>query len=210
MAKICNNVDKTNLQNKVDEINGLNKDNYINFESIEETLNKAETVLNDMFATQTEVDEVLKELTDAQNKLVLKKADYTKVDEAISKADALNKDEYVDFSEVEQAIKAVVRDLDITKQAEVDKMAEAIETAIKNLKRKPDNKPDDKPDNKPDVKPDDKPDGKPQQKPSNKPNTKPDTTNKPVKTGDEAPILPFAVTIAGAGAVIALLLKKRK
>lgn len=209
VAKICNNVDKTNLQNKVDEINGLNKNNYTNFESIEETLNKAETILNDMFATQTEVAEVLKELTDAQNKLVLKKADYTKVDEAISKADALNKDEYVDFSEVEKAIKAVVRDLDITKQAEVDKMAEAIETAIKNLKRKPE-KPNNDPDNKPDNKPDDKPDGKPQQKPSNKPNTKPDTTNKPVKTGDEAPILPFAVTIAGAGAVIALLLKKRK
>lgn len=209
VAKICNNVDKTNLQNKVDEINGLNKNNYTNFESIEETLNKAETILNDMFATQTEVAEVLKELTDAQNKLVLKKADYTKVDEAISKADALNKDEYVDFSEVEKAIKAVIRDLDITKQEQVNRMAEAIETAIQNLERKPE-KPNNDPDNKPDNKPDDKPDGKPQQKPSNKPNTKPDTTNKPVKTGDEAPILPFAVTIAGAGAVIALLLKKRK
>lgn len=206
VAKICNDVDKTNLQNKVDEVNGLNKNNYINFETIKETLGKAETVLKDAFATQAEVDKVLEELTAAQNKLVLKKADYTKVDEAISKADALNKDEYVDFSKVEQAIKAVTRDLDITKQAEVDKMAEAIETAIENLERKP----DDKPDNKPDVTPDNKPDNKPDVKPDNKPNTKPNTTNKPVKTGDEAPIFPFAVTVAGAGAVIALLLKKRK
>ncbi len=37
-------------------------------------------------------------------------ADYTKVDEAIAKANALNKDEYKDFSSVEAAVNAVVRD----------------------------------------------------------------------------------------------------
>lgn len=43
--------------------------------------------------------------------------------------------------------------------------------------------------------------------PDNKPNTKP---NQPVKTGDEAPILPLTATVAGLGAAIALLFKKRR
>ena len=50
-------------------------------------------------------------------------ADYTKVDEAIAKANALNKDNYKDFSAVETAVNAVVRDKNITEQSEVDTMA---------------------------------------------------------------------------------------
>ena len=63
-------------------------------------------------------------------------ADYTKVDEAIAKANALNKDNYMDFSGVEAAVKAVVRDKNITEQSEVDAMAKAIEDAINALVRK--------------------------------------------------------------------------
>ena len=64
-------------------------------------------------------------------------ADYTKVDEAIAKANALNKDEYKDFTAVETAINAVVRDKNITEQDEVDAMAKAIEDAMAALVKKP-------------------------------------------------------------------------
>ena len=64
-------------------------------------------------------------------------ADYTKVDEAIAKANALNKDNYKDFSAVEAAVKAVVRGKNIMEQSEVDKMAQAIEDAIAALEKKP-------------------------------------------------------------------------
>lgn len=63
-------------------------------------------------------------------------ADYTKVDAAIAKANALNKDNYMDFSGVEAAVKAVVRDKNITEQSEVDAMAKVIEEAINALVRK--------------------------------------------------------------------------
>ena len=63
-------------------------------------------------------------------------ADYTKVDEAIAKANALNKDNYKDFSAVEAAVNAVVRDKNITEQSEVDAMAQAIEDAIAALQYK--------------------------------------------------------------------------
>ena len=64
-------------------------------------------------------------------------ADYSKVDEAIAKANALNKDDYKDFSGVEAAVNAVVRDKNITEQTEVDAMAKAIEDAIAALEKKP-------------------------------------------------------------------------
>ena len=64
-------------------------------------------------------------------------ADYTKVDEAIAKANALNKDAYTNFTAVETAINAVVRDKNITEQDEVDAMAKAIEDAMAALVEKP-------------------------------------------------------------------------
>ena len=64
-------------------------------------------------------------------------ADYTKVDTAIAKANALKKDDYKDLSGVETAVKAVVRGKNITEQSEVDKMAKAIEDAIAALEKKP-------------------------------------------------------------------------
>ena len=64
-------------------------------------------------------------------------ADYTKVDEAIAKANALNKDEYKDFTAVETAINAVERDKNIMEQDKVDAMAKAIEDAMAALVEKP-------------------------------------------------------------------------
>ena len=64
-------------------------------------------------------------------------ADYTEVDAAIAKANALNKDNYKDFSAVEAAVNAVVRNKNITEQSDVDAMAGAIEGAISNLAFKP-------------------------------------------------------------------------
>lgn len=63
----------------------------------------------------------------------LLKADYQAVKEAIRKADALNQDDYVDFSAVTEAIEAVEYNKDYTEQATVDGYAEAIENAVKAL-----------------------------------------------------------------------------
>ena len=63
-------------------------------------------------------------------------ADYSKVDAAIAKANALNQDDYKDFSGVEAAVNAVARDKNITEQTEVDAMAKAIEDAIATLQYK--------------------------------------------------------------------------
>lgn len=53
------------------------------------------------------------------------------------KAEALNPEDYKDFSAVKSAVNAVVREKNITEQDEVDGMALAIENAIANLEKKP-------------------------------------------------------------------------
>ena len=97
---------------------------------------KANVVRGKAFAEQSAVDAMAKAIEDAIAALQYKGADYTKVDAAIAKANALNKDNYKDFSAVEAAVKAVVRDKNITEQSEVDAMAKAIEDAITGLVRK--------------------------------------------------------------------------
>lgn len=69
--------------------------------------------------------------------LSIEPADYSAVDAAIAKANALNKDDYKDFSGVEAAINAVDRSKKTLKeQAAVDAMAKAIEDAMAALEKK--------------------------------------------------------------------------
>ena len=123
---------------KVDEAiakaNALNKDNYKDFTGVEAAVNAVARDKN--ITEQSEVDAMAKAIEDAIAALQYKDADYTKVDAAIAKANALNKDEYKDFTAVEAAVKAVVRGKNITEQSEVDKMAKAIEDAIAALQYK--------------------------------------------------------------------------
>jgi glucan-binding YG repeat protein len=74
-----------------------------------------------------------KAINDAIAALELNGASYAEVNKAIAAANALNKANYVDFSAVDAAVAAVVSGLDITKQAEVDAMADAILAAIDAL-----------------------------------------------------------------------------
>ena len=102
--------------------------------ALTDVLNKVDR--NKSKADQAEVDTMAKTIEDAIVALQYKDADYTKVDEAIAKANALNKNDYIDFSAVTTAIDAVVRGKNITEQSEVNAMAKAIEDAINALVRK--------------------------------------------------------------------------
>lgn len=88
-------------------------------------------------ARQSEVDAMAQAIWDALAHLTRKGADYTAVDAAITKANALNKDDYTNFAAVQAAIDAVDRTKDITQQSEVDTMAAAIQSALAALEKKP-------------------------------------------------------------------------
>ena len=127
------NYDKVN--EAIAKTNKLNKGDYKDFSGVDNAVN---AVVRDKNITeQSEVDKMAKAIEDAIADLKYKDADYTKVDAAIKKANALKKDDYKDFSGVKNAVKAVVRGKNITEQSEVDKMAKAIENAISALEKKP-------------------------------------------------------------------------
>ncbi len=100
--------DYTKVDEAITKANALNKDDYKDFSAVEAAVN---AVVRDKNITeQSEVDAMAKAIEDAIAALQYKGADYTKVDEAIAKANALNKDDYKDFSAVDSAVNAVVRD----------------------------------------------------------------------------------------------------
>ena len=126
--------DYTKVDAAIAKANALNKDNYKDFTGVEAAVNAVTRGKN--LTEQTEVNAMAKAIEDAIAALQYKDADYTKVDAAIAKANALNKNDYKDFSGVETAVKAVVRGKNITEQSEVDKMAKTIEDAIAALEKK--------------------------------------------------------------------------
>ena len=123
--------DYTDVDAAIKRANSLNKDNYKDFSKVEDAIN---AVNRDKDITEQEVvNGYAKAINEAIDHLEYKDADYTKVTEAIEKANKLNKDNYKDFSKVEDAIKTVVRSKNITEQDEVDAMAKAINDAIDAL-----------------------------------------------------------------------------
>ena len=128
-------VTPSGLTGAVIKVNGQETANFAELEAgtypVEITADNCETL-------NTEITITADTATHTQTfTLTYKDADYKKVDEAIEKANALKKDDYKDFSAVQEAIDKVIRGKNITEQAEVDQMAKAIEDAIAALEKKP-------------------------------------------------------------------------
>ena len=118
----------------IEKANALNENDYVDFSAVKAALDAV--VRGKNITEQAEVDAMAEAIERAISGLALKPADYSAVDAAIEKANALNENDYVDFSAVKAALDAVVRGKNITEQAEVDAMAEAIEDAIAALVQK--------------------------------------------------------------------------
>lgn len=127
--------DYTAVDAALAEANELDRTLYTDLSAVDTAV--ANVVRGYGIARQSEVDAMAQAIRDAVKNLVLKGADYTAVDAAITKANALNPDDYTNFAAVQTAIDAVDRTKDITKQSEVDAMAAAIQRALAALEKKP-------------------------------------------------------------------------
>ena len=126
--------DYTKVDEAIAKANALKKDEYKDFSGVEAAVNAVDRDKN--ITEQSEVNAMAKAIEDAIAALQYKDADYTKVDAALAKANALKKNDYKDFSAVENAVNAVARGKNITEQGEVDAMAKAIEDALSALQYK--------------------------------------------------------------------------
>lgn len=184
--------DYTEVNAAISRANELDENLYKDFTAVENAINAVDRTKN--FKEQTEVDDMAKSINDAIAALEYKDADYTETDKAIAKANALNPDDYKDFSAVKAAVNAVVRGKNITEQAEVNLMAENINNAIAALEKKP------KPNNE-------KPEEKAEQKAETKANNIKKAQTKSPETGSSALAVSALSITAG---VFILGRKKRK
>lgn len=90
---------------------------------------------------QEVVDSYAEQLQNAISALEYKPADYTEYDKAVAKANGLDKEKYVDFSQVEKELAVDVGGRNITQQEEVDLQTKAILAAIAALEEKPQEPP---------------------------------------------------------------------
>ena len=127
--------DYTAVDAALAEANELDRTLYTDLSAVDTAV--ANVVRGYGIARQSEVDAMAQAIRDALAHLTRKGADYTAVDAAITKANALNKDDYTNFAAVQAAIDAVDRTKDITQQSEVDTMAAAIQRALAALEKKP-------------------------------------------------------------------------
>lgn len=112
----------------------------------DETVNALNKILNDIdygldITKQEEVDSYAEQLQNAISALEYKSADYTEYDKAVAKAKGLDKEKYVDFSQVEKELAVDVGGRNITQQEEVDLQTKAILAAIDALEEKPQEQP---------------------------------------------------------------------
>ncbi len=129
LKTVYGQADYSQLNRIVAAAQSLNPDEFTNYETVQAVIDSIDYTL---YAFQQDlVDAKYIELLDALDKLEEKvPADYTKVEEAISQAKALDPNDYVDFSGVTSAVNAVVYGKYSDEQDEVDKMANRIRFAI--------------------------------------------------------------------------------
>ena len=126
--------DYSTVDKAIKNAEALNADLYSNYSDVTAAIEAVDR--NKSKAEQSKVDAMAQAIEAAIAALEYKAADYSKVDAAIAKANALNKDNYKDFTGVEAAVSAVVRGKNITEQSKVDAMAKAIEDALAALQYK--------------------------------------------------------------------------
>ena len=126
--------DYSKVKEAIDKAASLNSDDYKDFSEVTKAIDSV--VYDKEYPEQKIVDGYAKAIEDALDALEYIDADYSAVDEAITKAGKLDKDLYENFSDVTAAIDAVERGKNLTEQQAVDEMAKTIENAIASLKLK--------------------------------------------------------------------------
>lgn len=200
--------DKAALAKLVEKANGFTRADYTEdtWAVFDLALVNAQKVLADKAADQETVDKAGKELQAAMNQLVKvnneSSLDLSRIKALIQKAEKLEKEDYTaaSFQTFSQALKEAkaILDADGASQSDVDKKAQALEKAMKNLKKKSGSGP--------------KAPGNTGGKGSSGKGSGSGSGNgaKSVKTGDETPILPFAGVAVLSLAGIVCLLKRRR
>lgn len=132
---VMKKADYTNFNAVYEKAKKLNENYYIDFSKVTEALEKAESSKNLYIDKQSVVDEITKELNDAIEKLVLKDADYSKIEDLKNNISHMDKTKYTNFNIVETALNSIVYGKKIDEQSSVDQMYLNLKKAYDSLEK---------------------------------------------------------------------------
>lgn len=127
--------DYTDFNIVYEEAKKLNKNYYVDFSKVNKALQKAESSKGLKIDEQKKVDEVTEELRKAINDLVLKNADYSKINALTTSILQMDKTKYTNFNIVESALDSIVYGKKINEQDSVDKMYLNLKKAYDSLQK---------------------------------------------------------------------------
>ena len=129
---VLKDADYTLVDQAIDQANNLVEGNYKDYTKVKEAIDAV--VRNKKITEQTEVYAMANAINEAISKLVLKEANYTKVNEAKAKVPS-NLNIYTEetVNALQEALAAVKEGKKITEQTKVDGYAKAINEAINSL-----------------------------------------------------------------------------
>lgn len=113
----------------------LSAKHYVDFSSVQAAITKANSVKDLKIDKQSLVDDVTDKLNKAMSKLVLRDADYSKIDALKAKIEALDGSKYTNFEVVKEALNNISYGKKANEQALVDEMYNKLKSAYDSLEK---------------------------------------------------------------------------
>lgn len=132
---VMKKADVTNLKEAYQKATSLDSTIYVNFSGVSAALKQYNSVATLNIDKQSKVDEVTDKINTEVKKLVIKDADYSKIEALKSKINQLDSSKYTNFGNVTTALNNIVYGKNITEQAKVDDMYNQLKDAYDGLLR---------------------------------------------------------------------------
>ncbi len=127
--------DYTEFNKAYEKATGLYSKYYVNFSEVDAAILYANTVKGLKIDRQSEVDDATDRLNDAMSKLVLKDADYSRIENLKAIISELDKSMYTNFNVVESALNDIIYGKKANEQHLVDTMYDNLKKAYDSLEK---------------------------------------------------------------------------
>lgn len=132
-ALVMKDADYTEFNKAYKNAKNINSSYYTNYSIIEKAISQANSAKGLKIDKQSVVDETTSILNNALDSLVLKDADYSKINSLKVRIEQLDESKYTNFEIVKNALNTIVYGKKITEQDKVDNMYNKLKNAYDNL-----------------------------------------------------------------------------
>lgn len=130
---VLKDADYTEFNKAYEKAISLSSNYYVDFSGVNAAISFANTVKGLKIDRQNEVDEATDRLNDAMSKLVLKDADYSRIETLKAIINELDKSKYTNFNAVESALNDIIYGKKANEQNLVDTMYDNLRKAYDSL-----------------------------------------------------------------------------